>query len=170
MNWQLVRPIFLTELPGNLCRLEYPNHPNGCPNYGRKGGCPPNAQPLKRLIKFSPIYVIWNVFLFGRHVQKMKYKHPEWSERQARCCLYWQGAARKQLRIEVGNFLLAHSDMYIIRCPEASGVNVTATMASIAKFLEWPPREIAYQVVLAGKRKENCWKEIENIKGGNNDV
>jgi len=153
MNWQLIRPIFLTELPGDLCRLKYSNHPKGCPNYGKKNGCPPLAKSLKMLIEFSPIFVIWNVFLFGRHVQKMKYKHPDWSERQARCCLYWQGTARKQLREEVSNFLLVHPDMYIIRCPEASGVDVTKTMASIDKFLEWPPEEVAYQVVFAGKRR-----------------
>ena len=153
MNWQLVKPVLLDELPGDLCRLKYPNHPKGCPNYGKKVCCPPRAKHLSLLIKSSPIYIIWNVFLFGRHVQKMKLKHPEWSERQARCCLYWQGKARKQLVEEVKNFLLVHPDMYIVSCPEASGVNVTKTMASIDKILEWPPETIAYQVVLAGERR-----------------
>lgn len=153
MNWQLVKPVFLTEVSSrDLCRLEYPNHPNGCPNYGKKISCPPIASHLYMLINSSPIYIIWNVFLFGQHVQRMKLRHPEWSERQARCCLYWQGTARKQLRIEINNFLSVHHNMYVVQCPEASGVNVTETMANINKFLEWPPETIAYQVVLAGRR------------------
>ena len=151
MSWRLINPILLTESSGDLCRLEYPNHPDGCPNYGKKNGCPPMAKSLKSLIKSSPIYVIWTVFAFGRHVQKMKLRHPGWSERQARCCLYWQGAARKQLRIKVNDFLLVHPDMRIIWCPEASGVNVTKTMAVVNLILEWPPETIAYQVVLAGR-------------------
>ena len=154
MSWQLVKPVFLTELPGDLCRLKYPNHSNGCPNYGKKVGCPPTASHLYTLIDSSLVFVIWNVFPFGQHVQRMRSKHPDWSERQVRCCLYWQGKARKQLRMEVDNFLSVHRNMYIVQCPEACGVNVTATMANINKFLEWPPEEIAYQVVLAGRRSE----------------
>lgn len=153
MNWQLVTPFLLARQHGELCRLKYPNHPYGCPNYGRKVGCPPTATFLKMLIYPSPIYIIWNIYPFGRHVQKMKLRHPEWSERQARCCLYWQGTARKQLRVKVGEFLLVHPDMRIVWCPEASGVNVTKTMASVNEILEWPPKTIAYQVVLAGERK-----------------
>jgi len=154
MNWQLVKPIFLDGLPGDLCCLEYPLHPHGCPNYEKKVGCPPMAKHLRDLIEFSLVYAIWNIFPFGQHVQRMKSLHPEWSERQVRCCLYWQGKARKQLGFEVDYFLSLHPDMHIIQCPEASGVNVTKTMASINKFLEWPPEKIAYQIVLAGRKKD----------------
>ena len=157
--------MFLDELPGDLCRLKYFNHLHGCPNYGKKIGCPPKSKHLNLLIKSSPIYIIWNVFLFGRHVQRMKILHPKWSERQVRCCLYWQGKARKQLRMEIDNFLSVHHNMYIVQCPEASGVNVTETMANINKVLEWPPEEIAYQVVLAGKRKIKDYRPV--LMGGN---
>ena len=39
------------------------------------------------------------------------------------------------------------------RCPEAMGLDVTATMKSIGVVLEWPPRELAVQVALAGTLK-----------------
>ena len=159
MDWQLVNPVLLSHAPGSLCCLEYPNHPYGCPNYGKKVGCPPMAKPLRMLIDLSPVYIVWNVFPFGRHIQKMKSGHPKWSERQVRCCLYWQGTARKQLRVKVNKFLLVHPDMCIVWCPEASGVNVTQTMATINNILEWPPENITYQVVLAGKRNQALREE-----------
>jgi len=81
----------------------------------------------------------------------MKENHPGWSDRQAYCCLYWQPRARKQLRAKIEGFLRIHPGLKIITCPEAQGVNVTATMKLIGIELEWPPREIAYQVVVAGK-------------------
>jgi hypothetical protein len=37
-----------------------------------------------------------------------------------------------------------------VTCPEACGVDVTATMASIGVALEWPPVSTAYQVALVG--------------------
>ena len=48
---------------------------------------------------------------------------------------------------------LAHANMKMVTCPEAAGVNVTATMASIDIDLEWPPVTVAYQVALAGIKK-----------------
>jgi hypothetical protein len=33
---------------GKLCRLPYPNHPKGCPNYGKRALCPPKAPALGR--------------------------------------------------------------------------------------------------------------------------
>jgi hypothetical protein len=41
----------------------------------------------------------------------------------------------------------------IERCPEALGLNVTATMRMIGIDLEWPPREFTYQVALAGAKR-----------------
>ncbi len=136
-----------------LCAKPYPNHPKGCPNYGRKAGCPPHCWVIENIIDLSKaVFAIWNVFDFGAHCRKMKAKHPEWSQRQIECCLYWQPTARQQLRHQIEMFYLGNtvSDMKIIKTPEATGVNVTATMKSIGIELEWPPKTITYQVVLAG--------------------
>lgn len=136
-----------------LCTAPYTNHKKGCPNYNKKDGCPPAAPKLYTFIdKDQPIYVVYNIYDFGAHVKRMKDKHPEWSERQLACCLYWQGTARKELRIKIVEFLrpISPGRTKIIGCPEACGVNITATMRKIGEHLEWPPKTKTYQVVLAG--------------------
>lgn len=138
-----------------MCRSPYPNHPKGCPNYGKRKTCPPIVKTLEEIFDCSKnFYAIWTTFPFGEHIAKMKQLHPNWSERQLSCCLYWQGTARKNLKQEILKFTQTHSDFLIITsCPEAMGVNVTATMASIGEELEWPPKTITYQVALAGTFK-----------------
>jgi hypothetical protein len=82
-------------------------------------------------------------------------KHPGWSQRQAECCLYWQGTARKRLGEIIDEFMVWASGDYnpengvAFLVPEAHGLNVTATMKSIGIELEWPPKTVAYQVAIA---------------------
>lgn len=138
-----------------LCKTPYPNHRRGCPNYGTKNGCPPDAPIISNVIDIErPVWAIYNVFPIGKHIEKMRIKHPEWSQRQLTCCLYWQGTARKQLRVLVRQFLQRHPDYHVVGCPEAQGVNVTATMQGVGIALEWPPLIYAYQIVLAGRKRE----------------
>jgi hypothetical protein len=87
----------------------------------------------------------------------MREKHPDWSERQLRCCLYWQGTARAALRRKIEAFLAGQPGLLAITCPEACGVDVTATMSSLGIELEWPPVSVAYRVALVGtpKRKRH---------------
>lgn len=149
-----VKPVLDTTVRA-LCRKSYPGHPKGCPNYDKKETCPPARPLLFDLIdETEPVYVIWTIFPFGAHVSKMKGVHPEWSDRQAKCCLYWQGTARKKLRQTVELFQCTYSDLRIIYIPEATGVNVTETMRSIGKELEWPPVNWTYQVALAGTTRK----------------
>lgn len=134
-----------------LCYKPYYNHPRGCPNYGKRDTCPPNAPLIYNVLDLSkPIYCVYNVFDFGNHVKKMREKHPKWSKRQVECCLYWQGKARKSLKNIIELFLETHRGMKVIECPEACGINVTSTMKKIGIELEWFPRTLAYQVVLVG--------------------
>lgn len=135
----------------SLCIRPYPGHPKGCPNYGKKEGCPPNA-PLfdKRYDLSRPAYAIINKFDFAKHVNRMKERHPEWSKRQLECCLYWQPRARKQLLQQIKYFLIYHPGYAVTTCPEAMGVDVTASMRNIGIELEWPPETVTYQVALAG--------------------
>jgi predicted metal-binding protein len=139
-----------------LCEEPYPNHPKGCPNYRRKLSCPPGAPFIETVIDLSkPVYAIWNVFDFASHTIRMYQLHPDWSQRQLECCLYWQGTARKKLKELIFDFQFNpdHISYEIFTCPEAIGINVTETMKSIGEILEWPPVTKAYQVVIAGVRK-----------------
>jgi len=135
----------------SLCVKPYPGHPKGCPNWNKKQGCPPQAPKIYETLDLSEtVYVIYNVFNIGQHARRMLELHPQWSERQCYCCLYWQPKARKQLQTNIRFFLADHPKQKIITCPEAQGVNLTATMKKIGVDLEWPPRQVAYQIVLAG--------------------
>jgi len=150
-----VNPIVDYAMRG-LCRKPYYNHSKGCPNFRKRSDCPPFAPLFDKYIDMSkPIYVIYNIFDFKSHIEKMKLKHPEWSEHQLKCVLYWQNSARKQLRLKCEKFLKEYEglDYEIITCPEAMGVNLTATMQNIGIILEWPPVNIAYQIAIAGIKK-----------------
>lgn len=139
-----------------LCVKPYPGHPKGCPNYNKKNGCPPEAQKYDEVYDLSqPVYAIINKFDFKNHTDRMRQLHPDWSERQVRCCLYWQPRARKQLLTAIKSFWtdLTHRKYSVETCPEAMGVNITATLAAAGITLEWPPETMTYQVALAGIKK-----------------
>lgn len=138
----------------SLCTRPYEGHPRGCPNWGKRSTCPPDAPLLPDLLDLSkPVYCICNVFDLGHHVAEMQHKHPEWSVRQLRCCLYWQGRARRELKSEIERFHRDHRELIIVMCPEACGVNVTETMKRVGIQLEWPPISKTYQVALVGTRR-----------------
>jgi predicted metal-binding protein len=149
-----VNPVIDYSVRG-LCAKPYHGHKKGCPNVGKKEGCPPNAQFFDRYFDLAkPVYAIVNEFDLGTHTAKMKEKHPEWSQRQLVCCLYWQGRARKKLKEKI---LKASSQLpqryQVTACPEAMGVNITATLSNVGIVLEWPPVKIVRQVALFGVKK-----------------
>ncbi len=151
-----VEPVMAYSQCLKLCMKEYHNHKKGCPNYGKKEGCPPNTLPFDYVYDLSKtVYAIWNVFNFREHVIRMKNKHPLWSKRQLECCLYWQGTARKELRIEIEHFNRTYlGDYTITKCPEGMGVLVTNTMKHVGIELEWPPKYFVYQIAFAGILRE----------------
>lgn len=150
MNWLIVEPVVDKTLR-SLCVKSYPGHPKGCPNFGKKDTCPPRCPIITDTLDFSkPIWAVFNVFDFGAHVEALRQKHPAWSKRQLECCLYWQGAARKQLRVILREFNREHPGLITVVIPEAQGVNVTATMERVGITLQWPPQDKTYQVALCG--------------------
>lgn len=150
MPHAIVNPVIDESVRG-LCAKPYPRHPKGCPNFGKRATCPPAVPLYQDMYDLErPVIAVWNVFDLEAHVERMQSKHPDWSQAQLECCLYWQGTARKVLRKKIHQ---AHGTKYEMRvetCPEAMGVNVTATMASIGVELEWPLVTRAVQVALLG--------------------
>lgn len=137
----------------DLCSKRYPNHPKGCPNIGKKD-CPPHAPKIEDVLNLKKtVFAVYNVFHLREHVIRMKENHPEWTDRQAKCCLYWQTRARKQLMGKIIDFKKQHPNLYVVKNPEACGINLTATMKSAGIELEWPPEKFTYQIVLAGTKK-----------------
>ena len=136
-----------------LCRKPYPNHPRGCPNYGKKKGCPPK-QKLFFDVFDRDFYLIFTEFDLATSVKKMKKKHPDWTDLQLYCCRYWQGTARKNLRAEIEKARIMLPNHYITTCPEGMGINVTDLMKDNAGVaLKWPPKITTYQVAIAGLRR-----------------
>ena len=153
MFFAKVKPVIDRDM-GKLCVKPYSNHKKGCPNYNKKKGCPPKCKDIDEILDFNKdIYVIYNKYDFGSHVERMSEKHSDWSKRQLECCLYWQGTARKRLREKIVVFRSLHPTLFIVACPEVSGTNLTATMEKIGIKLQWPPEKFTYQIVLAGERK-----------------
>ena len=137
-----------------LCVHEYPGHPKVCPNFGKRANCPPTAPYFERIFDMgSPIYAVVNEFDIDGHFRRMKEKHPGWSDRQAYCPLYWQPKARKALRLKVEDALKELPAEYVPEtCPEALGVDVTATLAAVGVMLEWPARSTARQVTFLARK------------------
>jgi predicted metal-binding protein len=149
-----------------LCKKPYPNHPKGCPNFDKRHDCPPKVPLIGKVFDLTkPIYAIWNVFDFGGHTARMRDKHPQWSDRQVECCLYWQGSARKQLKSEIEAFTSVMGKHVVLTTPEACGVNITETMKNIGVILEWPPVKVTHQVALAGTGLDGNI-EADNVQTG----
>lgn len=145
-----VRPILDIAVRGLCLR-----HPKGCPNYGEKDGCPPKAPLFEQVYDLrEPVYAIVHRFDLGGHVARMRQKHPNWSQRQLECCLYWQAGARKELMRGIKEFLREHHGYSVTTTPEAMGVDVAATLANSGICLEWPPVTAALQVALAGIKRQ----------------
>jgi len=157
----MIVPINPKEIPLNIdspkfCCKPYPNHPKGCPNYGKKNGCPPNVSSLNKILDFNKeVFFIYTDFDIGSHAKKMKKMHPDWSERQIYCCLYWQPKARKMQRQEEARCKKEKSIDLILTSPEAMNVNVTSLMKKVGVNLEWPPRNITRVVSLGGYQNGN---------------
>ncbi len=133
------------------CKLPYPDHPKGCPNYGCVLRCPPQAPLIQNFINLNKtLYLIVVEFNFAQHISKMKSLHPNWSDRQARCCLYWQNSVNKELENACTLFKWSHPEMITTRCPEAMGVNVIATAQLAGIPIEVKPTTKVYKIALAG--------------------
>lgn len=91
--------------PRGLCVKFYKNHKFGCPNFGKKPDCPPLVPMFDEIFDITrPIYAIYIVFDLFSHVEKMKQRHPSWTETQLLNVLYWQGTARKKLKEHIKKF------------------------------------------------------------------
>jgi predicted metal-binding protein len=84
------------------CKLPYPNHPKGCPNYNKNPECPPQAPRIEDWLDLNRQH--WFIvveFDLDAFAKRMKEKHPGWSDKQCRCCLYWQNIPRKELKLAI---------------------------------------------------------------------
>ena len=127
---------------GTFCAHPYADHPKGCPNYPQ---CPDDEdrftmQELQSLEHDYDWFGVIEEFDLKTHAQKLKQKHLDWSERQCRCLLYWQGGVRKRLLSKAMSFQFeANCSSILLSIPEASGINVFATMEKAGIIIEKHP-------------------------------
>ncbi len=133
------------------CKLPYPNHPKGCPNYRRRDTCPDKAPLIEDFIDVSKPKILLTVeFDLGRYIERMRDKHPDWTDRQLRCVLYWQGSVNKELRLLIKATFDLNNLLRITSCPEAMGVNVIETARLAGLPVELKPKNRVYKIAIGG--------------------
>jgi predicted metal-binding protein len=158
MSIYYIKPV-INKNVRNLCFKAYTNHPKGCPNFNKRDTCPPKVCFIDNYFDLNKVIIAVVIhFNLKQHVQRMQRKHPDWSQRQLECCLYWQNTARKQLQEEVTSVLsrtalFDKGRLITTDCPEAMGVDVTATMKNAGLILEWPPKKIVRKIAFIGTEK-----------------
>jgi len=133
------------------CRMPYPDHPNGCPNYGQRPTCPPEAPLLMDWIDLAQNHWLAVVgFDLRQQVNVMRAKHPTWTVRQARCLLYWQPSVNRHLRLLAQDACRMHPGTVATLCPEAMGVQVIRSARRAGVPIKPRPTEAVYKVALLG--------------------
>lgn len=147
------------------CRMPYPGHPDGCPNWGNNNLCPPKMKRKDdRIRKYNYIYLVTAEFNFARYIKLRRVEHPDWTRNQVNCCLYYQSAVKKILADFIRN--LADSNCFILGSgsgfklfgkglpsPEAIGIDVFTTMKRLGRPLERnPERKILFVSVVCSNK------------------
>ena len=147
------------------CKMPYPGHPKGCPNFNTgKKECPPDAPMFDDFFDMSgDFWMGVEKFELGEHVKRMIALHPDWTDKQARCCLYWQNGVRKRLRTDTELFIsLLLPDLINIddgdgeydytMLPEAMGMNVIATALRHDIPIKARPVDAIHKISIVGRR------------------
>ena len=143
--------LYIDNRCGQWCKLPYPNHPDGCPNYGQRNYCPPYAPLVSDFFDFSKQYwFLITEFDLAAHVDAFRIKQPSWSERRLKCVLYWQNKVRSIQRQQIIEFRLAHPNTVFTQLPEAMNTNVLRTLQSLRINFETKPEKKVLKVALLG--------------------
>jgi len=114
-----------------FCTHPYPNHPKGCPNFNKCDRCPPKFPYITDVLDVTkPVYFVYVTFDLRKHASEMKQKHPDWTDRQCKCVLYWQSRVRKNLKESIPFFMRKYDCNFVTMTPEGMGVNVYKSMRS----------------------------------------
>ena len=147
-----LRDVVINHRARAWCRLPYPGHPKGCPNFGKTEECPPKAPLFKAIIK-PPFILVAVRFNLEEHVRKMEEKHPNWSEKQAKCLLYWQKKVNKRLKKICEAIASKIPNAIVLYRPEGNGVHVFETCKKIGLILKKNPKKFVWKVAIVGIKK-----------------
>lgn len=131
----------------DLCRQPYPGNPKGCPNYGKKKECPPQAPLLENFIDLlQPHYFV--VLECIRNGCRINSQENTLKEDQFRS--YWNDNLEAVLREYIQEFQKDHPGTVFTFHPSAVGVNVLETARNVGIPLEANPEKVFYKIVLIG--------------------
>jgi hypothetical protein len=152
-----VQPVLLSaNALHELCAWPYRKHAKGCPNFGHKRGCPPNARPLGLVLDLAqPVEAAILAFDLAGFAREMRAYHVHWTDSMCRNSRYWQATVVKRLRDAADVRVRErrkHGEpaVHVVAVPEAHGVNVTETCRLVGVTLEWPPVNTVHKVMLVG--------------------
>lgn len=143
--------LYIDNRCGVWCKLPYPDHPHGCPNYGQRNYCPPYAPEIGIFLNlYLPHWFLITEFDLQSHVEAFAIKHPSWSKRRLKCVLYWQNKVRSIQREQIADFRTRHPGTIFTQLPEAMDVNVLRTLQSLKIDFETKPEKKVLKVALIG--------------------
>lgn len=147
------------------CKLPYPNHRKGCPNYNKNPLCPPKAKYMIDILnKYFNFYLIYAEFNLKKQKERMLNLHQHWSDKQAGCLLYWQNSVKKILKHQINKICRKNRNktLYLFSCGsgfkgtelnqktiysmEAGGIDVFKTLKNNYIDFELKPKN---KVILA---------------------
>ena len=139
--------------PRSMCIRPYHNHPKGCPNFGKKEGCPPNIPMFDQVYDLTkPIYLIINEFNLLEHVNSIKKIHPDWSSYQLYNSRYWQGKSVSINKKVSYAWLNAHPNLVLTNWVENMGVDLIKTLRQVNIDLIFNEKlEIARRISCVGE-------------------
>lgn len=135
------------------CILPYPGHPKGCPMFGTRPECPPQAPLFEDYFDMGKEFVaVVCEFNLAKWMADMKELHPHWTERQQRNPLYWQQSVRKRLRDKCIDWLMENEgkNLAYTLIPEAMGLVVMDTMKAVGVEISFPPQDFVRKVAIIG--------------------
>lgn len=155
------------------CKLEYPNHTEGCQNEGDKNWCPPKVQAFPEmvsteryniirghsgemfLLKLKPgelptMWLFLRRFDLKAYAEALQKRHPSRTDAQARIPYLWHGKVYDAVYADAERFRwYLKNPSVLIRRPEANGVNLFATCrVNGGPQLEKNPQDIVYLMAM----------------------
>jgi len=107
-----------------LCKRPYPNHKKGCPNIEKCKGVPEFSG------KYNFFYLTWIKFNFKEYKNLRKKEHPNWTEDQVKCLLYWQNSLKKLLKNHLEE-LSQNNKFYVFGCGNKFKLSFQSTVDSM---------------------------------------
>lgn len=136
------------------CRLPYPKHADGCPNFGKKDSCPP-SMPYFLDVYEEKVLVAYLRFDFKSYLSWRQGIHPDWGIREIRNPRHFQNHLDAALRNGIKNLGQDYlNEREAVFSPEAMAVNMHLTCQKAGINLEWPPQEVMYRVAFLALPKD----------------